>query len=74
MSEQFKIEKDVPLPKPEAADSLTGAFRKMEVGHSVLLPPGAITATGRYSAASRAGIKITCRIQEDGYLRIWRKS
>lgn len=68
----IEVEKNVPIPA--GADGKAGAPRKypfgtMEVGDSFIVASGKVNL---HSCATKAGIKITQRKQEDGTYRIWR--
>lgn len=66
---EFKIDKDIPLPRGAAKTGLANALRQMNVGESILL--GQDRPVAIHGMAKQVGIKITVRKTPDGY-RIWR--
>lgn len=77
MSEEYKIEKGVPIPKAYRTGTVRGAFgtrmqaslREMAVNDSML-----ITYADRFglsAAAKQVGIMVTSRKTDDG-IRVWR--
>ena len=73
----MKIEKNIPIPakKGRPKTALTLALEKMEIGDSIL-----ISNIDRkklynqiYVQGKKLKFKFTCRVDEDGNQRIWRK-
>lgn len=73
----FKVEKGIPIPKPEWKDEFP--FSAMEIGDSFFVPvePGRIRENERSRISAHArrffnGVRhVTIRTQSDG-LRVWR--
>lgn len=73
MSDQFKIEKGIPLPGEKGSTAATAAqtLRNMEVGDSFLYPKE--KRANLFTTAYRlAGIKIATRSVDDKSVRVWR--
>lgn len=70
----FRIEKGVPVPTRGVRTSYLFPFEDMEIGDSIAVPAEfAKKARGAAcSFAKREGIRLTCRTQADGSVRIWR--
>lgn len=69
----YKIEKDVPIPKPEQkiTHPISKTLLQMEVGDSVFLGDQEKDATQWRSFAKRMGIMVTIRkVYPEGY-RLW---
>ena len=72
MTEQFKIEKDVPIPGKSVGRRCKYPFKDMEVGDSVLLPMQIKQVHSRlYHCRHQLGFKFTARSSEGG-VRCWR--
>jgi len=69
----YEIEKNIPLPErnPNCGRSKYPLSR-MEIGDSFLIPEfGGSKQPQMHSSAHRLGIKVSCRVTEEG-LRVWR--
>ena len=64
-----KIEKGIPIPKPQNETGVTSILRSMGIGDSVLFPHNIRNSI--YASASRCMIKIVIR-SEGEKLRVWR--
>ena len=70
MSEEYKIEKGIPLPKPgKDVNTIVTLIKSMKVGDSFRAnhPP-----TTFYSAAKYNGVKVAVRKLQEGGFRVWR--
>ena len=68
---EFKIEKNIPLPPSRAGSSFSQALRKMEVGDSILSPLDGTSASPIVTRLSKEmGRKFTGRKVENGR-RYW---
>lgn len=70
MSEEIKIEKNVPVQKRWNDTGTTDALKKMKVGDSFV----AKSYRNVHSIARQCGVSVTTRRQPDGAYRIWRKA
>ena len=71
----YKIEKDVPLPPPTRRGNKKFPFGEMSVGDSFVIEGKEEFYRGRLAASNygaRNHKKFSCRLMEEGGLRIWR--
>lgn len=70
----FRIEKGVPVPARGARGEHLFPFLDLEIGDS-FVAPAELAKKARSAACSfarREGVRLTCRSQPDGSVRIWR--
>ena len=68
--DEIVIEKNVPIPSLRGVGaSITEALRKCEVGDSFVIPK---TLTNIHWMASRVGMKVKTRCENDTHRRVWR--
>ena len=71
MTEPYKIEKNVPLPKANIGRKIIFRFSEMQIGDSFVCPRNKLS--GLSSNAKRVGVKIAYRTLEDVVtIRVWR--
>lgn len=70
MSDEFKIEKDIPVPNIAGRGRTKYPFHELEVGDSLFSESISIRQAA-YAFARRKGIKVTVRKTDNGY-RVWR--
>jgi hypothetical protein len=72
VSNEYKIEKNVPLPRGTVHNgSFLNAMRQMQIGDSMIISEGKRSANA-YNCACRLNYKISMRRQPDGTYRMWR--
>ena len=81
MSEEFKIEKNIPVPNERCSGKVTTQWRTLKVGESFFIPCKTTAERGYYASrvlqAARTGWgrnfkgKLTTRAYPDG-VRVWR--
>ena len=74
MSEDFKIEKDIPIPikKAKSKTNFVVILKSMEVGDSILFDRTEIRPSSFYVCVRRLGLKVTMRELDEKQSRIWR--
>ena len=74
MSEDFKIEKDIPIPikRAKSKNNFVVILKSMEVGDSILFDRTEIRPSSFYVCARRLGLKITVREIDEKQSRVWR--
>tara|TARA_R100000655_G_scaffold100831_1_gene145487 strand:- start:453 stop:683 length:231 start_codon:yes stop_codon:yes gene_type:complete len=74
MSEDFKIEKGIPIPikRANSKNNFVSIVRSMEVGDSILFDRTEIVPSSFYVSARRLGFKITVREIDEKQSRLWR--
>lgn len=70
----FRIEKGVPIPAHRLRADYAFPFMDMEIGDSIEVPADFArkARAAAHGFAKREGIRLTCRSQPDGSVRIWR--
>lgn len=70
----FRIEKGVPIPARGLRADSAFPFMDMEIGDSIEVPADFAkkARAAAHGFAKREGIRLTCRAQPDGSVRIWR--
>lgn len=71
MTDIFKIERKVPMPKPRGTYEAT--LKRMSVGDSFMVHGKTVNQvhTAAWRFAKKLGLEITCRT-ENGGVRVWR--
>tara|TARA_R100001163_G_scaffold46369_1_gene34847 strand:- start:44 stop:274 length:231 start_codon:yes stop_codon:yes gene_type:complete len=74
MSEDFKIEKGIPIPikRANSKNSFVNILRSMGVGDSILFDRTEVKPSSFYVCARRLGIVITVRELDEKQSRVWR--
>lgn len=71
MKGPLKIHKNVPLPPSKHANTgVVQQMREMKLGDSFISPWG--HPSSPHNFARMAGIRVCCRTEQDGAVRVWR--
>lgn len=73
---EYQIEQGIPLPEPQTGRYAKGkgvlrsTMERLEIGQSIVVEP--LIRNRLHVTARDAGIRVSCRKQQDGLIRVWR--